>query len=447
MRIGLIGASVRSAATDLAPTSWLSIAIDQFSDQETAEVLGSRSLIARDWKHARGLVMQFSRSPRIRKRKSNLGYLWLTTGGLDLQPQLLETLSWSGSHLLGCQLEAIGLAKSIEKWTTQIREFHPYVPRLQPRQCLAGRWFRKQNWPLAPAPFHWQEAVAGELRSALFLASSGKVRLIGRSRLHHTSEEPDLAKSVGPWVYAGNEFLEYSKAPQQELSSLEQLGSWFAGQPGVHGLFGIDYIWDGQVWPIEINPRPTASVEVYQAVLQRNLWKEHVIATVASLAAADEEWAQQLQEQLAEAPVAADDISSAKTTESSTFETTSAISNVPEVKGGSTKTTGTPFDGTGKTSCKRIVYNRGAQWNVDAKYWENCLQQLEQFGQEQGIVTELVDRPRTGTVVPAGAPAFTLLLNSKPEQPVSDLWLLGQRLDHLLTAEFVGQRNIETLEV
>ena len=148
-----------------------------------------------------------------------------------------------------------------------------------------------------------------------------------------------------------------------------------------------------------------------------------------------------------EAPVAADDISSAKTTESSTFETTSAISNVPEVKGGSTETTGTPFDGTGKTSCKRIVYNRGAQWNVDAKYWENCLQQLEQFGQEQGIVTELVDRPRTGTVVPAGAPAFTLLLNSKPEQPVSDLWLLGQRLDHLLTAEFVGQRNIETLEV
>jgi predicted ATP-grasp superfamily ATP-dependent carboligase len=50
-----------------------------------------------------------------------------------------------------------------------------------------------------------------------------------------------------------------------ECSAWERLGSAVAEFAGLRGLFGVDAVWrGGEPWPVEVNPRYTASVEVLE---------------------------------------------------------------------------------------------------------------------------------------------------------------------------------------
>jgi uncharacterized protein len=71
--------------------------------------------------------------------------------------------------------------------------------------------------------------------------------------------------SVGPWPL---------KRP--ERARIAHLGRVLASAFGLVGLFGIDLILRaGQPWPVEINPRYTASVEVLELALGRALLADH----------------------------------------------------------------------------------------------------------------------------------------------------------------------------
>jgi predicted ATP-grasp superfamily ATP-dependent carboligase len=66
-----------------------------------------------------------------------------------------------------------------------------------------------------------------------------------------------------------------------ERASLERLGNAIAAGCGLRGLFGVDGIWRrGVLWPVEVNPRYTASVEVleYATGLQTLTLHEQVFA-------------------------------------------------------------------------------------------------------------------------------------------------------------------------
>jgi uncharacterized protein len=50
------------------------------------------------------------------------------------------------------------------------------------------------------------------------------------------------------------------------LDQAQTICSGLAAAFGLRGLFGVDLIWDGQrAWTVEVNPRPTASLEVIEA--------------------------------------------------------------------------------------------------------------------------------------------------------------------------------------
>ena len=52
---------------------------------------------------------------------------------------------------------------------------------------------------------------------------------------------------------------------------------------GLVGWFGVDYILrDGIPWPVEINPRYTASLEIHELASGRSLLPEHRHACEAS---------------------------------------------------------------------------------------------------------------------------------------------------------------------
>jgi predicted ATP-grasp superfamily ATP-dependent carboligase len=65
----------------------------------------------------------------------------------------------------------------------------------------------------------------------------------------------------------------------QEMATFEAIGQALGKAFGLVGLFGVDAVIDrGDVWPIEVNPRFTASVEVLERSLRFSAVAEHLEA-------------------------------------------------------------------------------------------------------------------------------------------------------------------------
>ena len=59
---------------------------------------------------------------------------------------------------------------------------------------------------------------------------------------------------------------------------------------GLRGLFGVDFIWDGErAWTVEVNPRPTASLEVIETAYGVKAFDAHLRGCVGELASIEAE--------------------------------------------------------------------------------------------------------------------------------------------------------------
>src|SRR5262249_30309839 len=104
-----------------------------------------------------------------------------------------------------------------------------------------------------------QEYVEGESRSALYVALRGRTHLLGLTR--QLVGEAWLHAS--PFHYCGS--VGPLSLDVRQHGDLQRLGGVLATRCGLRGLFGVDGVWrDGTLWPVELNPRYTASVEVLE---------------------------------------------------------------------------------------------------------------------------------------------------------------------------------------
>lgn len=132
----------------------------------------------------------------------------------------------------------------------------------------AGIGFLAANTrPRFPRRYYLQEYVEGEPRAAVFVGDGQGAALLGVTR-QLVGESCFHAR---PFRYCGS--LGVVGSGEAELAGLERIGRALA-TAGVRGLFGVDFILRGGVpWPVEVNPRYTASVEVLEEVLGiRALW-------------------------------------------------------------------------------------------------------------------------------------------------------------------------------
>src|SRR5262249_2487033 len=104
-----------------------------------------------------------------------------------------------------------------------------------------------------------QEFVEGESASVVFAGDGSGARLLGVTR--------QLVGAgwlnAGPFRYCGGVgLLPLEKGLQ---GALEGLGRVLARRAGLRGLFGVDGVLrGGAFWPVEVNPRYPASVEVLE---------------------------------------------------------------------------------------------------------------------------------------------------------------------------------------
>jgi predicted ATP-grasp superfamily ATP-dependent carboligase len=72
------------------------------------------------------------------------------------------------------------------------------------------------------------------------------------------------------------------------LAQARAICSCLAGAFALRGLFGVDAMWDGEgAWTIEVNPRPTASLEAIEAVYGVAVFDAHLRACAGELPGAE----------------------------------------------------------------------------------------------------------------------------------------------------------------
>jgi methenyltetrahydromethanopterin cyclohydrolase len=121
--------------------------------------------------------------------------------------------------------------------------------------------------------FYWQRYQPGEAMSVLFLADTNRAEIIGFNRQWTIA----TATAERPFAFSG--VMNDAELPDTAKHRLTDWLQTLTAEFSLAGLNSLDFIWDGrQTWALEINPRPSASLAVYDAACATGLLAGHLAA-------------------------------------------------------------------------------------------------------------------------------------------------------------------------
>ena len=125
--------------------------------------------------------------------------------------------------------------------------------RRQRSRPLAGRRIGRDRTSISSS------ASTGQSCGAVYVASQGQAIFLGATRQLLGGDSPN----VTDFRYAGSGWPIAAWPPLVE--AFQRVGQALAKEFPLAGLFGVDaVVVDQTVWPVEINPRYTASVEILE---------------------------------------------------------------------------------------------------------------------------------------------------------------------------------------
>ncbi len=274
MDILILGAGVRAAAFSALRAGLRPTCGDLFADRDLAEACQVERVDPAGYPDdLLGLANRLPPGP------------WMYTGALENRPDLIAAVS-ARHRLLGCSPDAVRAVRDPVELARVARAAGLPAPQvtLDPRSLpVDGSWLIK---PLASAgghgirpwlgpgtgggPAYYQERVLGRSLSATFLADPGGAHFVGLTRqfIGRAGHRFAYRGTLAPWP-----------ASPRLLGRVERLGRAIGSAFGLVGLFGVDLVEaDDEAWPIEVNPRYSASAEILEWTLGRSLLAEHVKA-------------------------------------------------------------------------------------------------------------------------------------------------------------------------
>lgn len=272
-RLLIVGASVRAAAASAVRAGFAVDAIDLFGD-------GDLQAIAR---HQLAHRADFPES--IDPLDPSRGPIpWIYTGPMENHPETVDRLSalhplWGiGGDTLRAVRDPLHVHEVLRAAGLPVPDVRTDAAGLErdgtwlikPRRSAGGLGIRPLG-PDAAEPgtiaVYYQRRIFGLPAAAIFLADSRRCRCVGVTEqwLGHHTEPFCYVGSVGP--------LRVARTTRRILG---RLGSVLRAEFALRGLFGVDFILDGEVpWPVEVNPRYTASVEALELARGTNLMAAH----------------------------------------------------------------------------------------------------------------------------------------------------------------------------
>jgi predicted ATP-grasp superfamily ATP-dependent carboligase len=272
----LLGASTRALATSARRAGWAPWCADLFADADLERIATVRKVAAERYPH--GLLGALAEAPA--------GPV-IYTGGLENWPGLVARID---RPLWGNSPTVLRTVRSPERWREYLRAYRVPCPSIATTPPQSGQWLLKPRrgsggsgirsyagQPFQARTHFLQEHIYGESRSAVFLGAEhlsalffGVSRqLIGVPWLHATGYQ--YCGNIGPLPLDADESARW-----------RYLGAVANGFP-LRGLFGIDaVVRDGIPWPVEINPRYTASMELFERSYGKALLPMHRAAFVSA---------------------------------------------------------------------------------------------------------------------------------------------------------------------
>lgn len=276
------GASARAMAQSAARAGWQVYAADLFTDLDLRAVAAG-SLRVRPYPAALpAAAATFPPGP------------WLYCGALENHPPVIRAIS-RHRPLAGCDPAAVAAVRDPETLAAAVRRAGLGFPETRPDSAgvpCDGSWLTK---PLRSAGGHaiaiwrggdeprsssderiWQRRVPGRPWSASYLPAAGGGRLIGVSRQL-------LGRRwchAQPFAFSGSVDIAPESLSVEIRDQLLRLGGLLVDSFGLVGLVGVDLVIDcrGRVHVIEVNPRPTASMELIERSTGLSLAAAHLAA-------------------------------------------------------------------------------------------------------------------------------------------------------------------------
>jgi uncharacterized protein len=260
-------------------------ALDRFGDLDLQRLCSSVSLL-RDLGGRGGMAALVDAAEGIEAPSVIYG------AGLENQPALVARLA-SGRRLLGCTPDALVRVRDPATLGASLRAAGLAYPLTYgaadaPRRAAGSRrWLRKpvrggggrgvREWRggALDGEVMVQERISGLACSAAAAADGRSAVLLG------VSEQLVGERWLGARGYAwcGNVVPpRLGEAERVALAAESQaICAHLASAFELRGLFGVDLVWDGErAWVVEVNPRPTASLESIEAAHEVDVFGAHL---------------------------------------------------------------------------------------------------------------------------------------------------------------------------
>lgn len=274
----ILGASARAAATSARRAGWTPWCVDLFADADLERIATVRQAPLDAYPH--GLFDALAEAPHVPV---------IYTGALENWPGLIENIA---RPLWGNPPDVLRTIRDPYRWTQYLNDHEIPCPRiacalpadgewlLKPRKSAGGigvRAYAGQRFK--PRTHYLQQRIDGDACSAVFLGAElvGVCRqLIGVPWLNAIGYQ--YCGNVGPLPLerAAGLVPADPSAGTSPAACWRQFGVALTDGFGLRGLFGIDAIvQDGVPWPVEINPRYTASLELFERSYRYALLTRH----------------------------------------------------------------------------------------------------------------------------------------------------------------------------
>ena len=173
-------------------------------------------------------------------------------------------LPLDGSWLVKPRASAGGVG--VEPWTGMVPLGGRGWTEGKPRRRESGASLRSSPGHPRAKTVYWQQRIDGLPVAAIYLAAGGGAELLGVTRQLLGEPWCGLEREADRFRYCGS--LGPLTLSPRECDQFIRLGNSLAAAFPLVGLIGVDAVLNAEgVWPVEVNPRYTASVEVLERAL------------------------------------------------------------------------------------------------------------------------------------------------------------------------------------